>query len=156
SLAQKLILTVNCLLIVACFAGATALVVGERVVSSQQKVELAPNLADAAEANVSPSETFPDADPDAKNFLITGADNNSCLDPDSPFAGAFGDRSQLGERSDTIMVMRVDPATSQAAILSFPRDLWVSIAGRDSESRINSAYVKNDPSTLIATLYENF
>ena len=25
-------------------------------------------------------------------FLITGADNNACIDPDSPYAGAFGDR----------------------------------------------------------------
>ena len=153
---QKLILALNCLLILACFVGATALVVGERLVGSQKKVELVANLAEAADASLGPTETFPIADPGAKNFLITGADNNECVDPDSPFAGAFGDRSAFGERSDTIMVMRVDPATSQAAVLSFPRDLWVSIAGSDAESRINSAYVKNDPSTLISTLYENF
>ena len=39
----------------------------------------------------------------------------------------------MGERSDTVMVMRVDPANTRAAILSFPRDLWVRIAGRELE-----------------------
>jgi LCP family protein required for cell wall assembly len=153
---QKMILAVNVLLIAGCFAGATALIIGERVVGSQQKVELVANLADAANADAGPTETFPIADPNAKNFLITGADNNSCVDPDSPYAGAFGDRTEFGERSDTVMVMRVDPSTSQAAVLSFPRDLWVSISGTDSENRINAAYQQNDPRTLIATIYENF
>ncbi len=153
---QKLVLVVNCLLIVGCFVGAFVLLTGERLVSQQLKTPGVVNLADATDAQLGPTETFPKADPEAKNFLITGSDNNACVDPDSPFAGAFGDRKSLGERSDTIMVMRVDPSTSQAAVLSFPRDLWVTIAGRDSESRINSAYAKNDPTALIATIYDNF
>ncbi|MCU1388529.1 MAG: hypothetical protein JWL72_1867 [Ilumatobacteraceae bacterium] len=156
SLAQKLVLFINTLLVLGCFGGAVALVIGQGLVKSQKKVDLVANLADAAQAQLGPSETFPVADPQAKNFLITGADNNSCVDQSSPFAGAFGDRTSLGERSDTIMIMRVDPSTNQAAVLSFPRDLWVTIAGRDGESRINSAYVKNDPSTLVATIYQNF
>ena len=41
-------------------------------------------------------------------------------------------------------------------MLSFPRDLWVHIAGSDSDNRINSAYIKNDPTTLIRTIYDNF
>jgi LCP family protein required for cell wall assembly len=156
SMSQKLILAINSLLIIGCFAGSAALLVGNKVVGDQQKVPLVPNLADAADAELGPTETFPAADPQASNFLITGADNNSCIDPASPFAGAFGDRSELGERSDTVMVMRVDPSTSQAAVLSFPRDLWVSIPGRDGESKINSAYVKDDPSKLIETIFQNF
>ena len=156
SLAQKLVLFVNSLLVIGCLAGSTALVLGQNVVTSQQKVELVANLADAEQADLGPTETFPVADPQAKNFLITGADNNSCVDQNSPFAAAFGDRSSLGERSDTIMVMRVDPATNQAAVLSFPRDLWVTVAGTDGENRINAAYTKNDPTTLVATIYQNF
>ncbi|MEZ5251282.1 MAG: hypothetical protein R2713_19300 [Ilumatobacteraceae bacterium] len=70
-----------------------------------------------------PPETFPPADPGAKNFLITGADNNACIDPDSPYAAAFGNREGMGERSDTIMIMRADPSTKRAAVPSFPRDL---------------------------------
>lgn len=156
SLPQKLVLVVNCLLILGCFAGATALVLGQDFVGSQKKVELVTNLATAAQASLGPTETFPVADPQAQNFLITGADNNSCVDPNSPFAAAFGDRSSLGERSDTIMVMRVDPATNVAAVLSFPRDLWVKVAGHDGQNRINSAYAKNDPTLLVNTIYQNF
>ncbi|MCX6520219.1 MAG: LCP family protein [Actinobacteria bacterium] len=93
---------------------------------------------------------------DAVNILVTGADNNACIDPSSPFAGGFGDRTDLGERSDTIMIIRLDPSTERAAVLSFPRDLWVTIAGRISKNRINSAYVRDDPTRLLGTIYNNF
>ena len=99
--------------------------------------------------------TFPPADPEAKNFLITGADNNSCVDPDSPYAGAFGDRTNFGERSDTIMVWRVDPSTDQVAVLSFPRDLYITVGG-GSKARINTAYRRDDPSRLQDTIFLNF
>ncbi|WP_395160927.1 LCP family protein [Ilumatobacter sp.] len=103
-----------------------------------------------------PVETFPPASAAARNFLITGADNNACVDPNSPYAGAFGDRSSLGERSDTIMMWRVNPAASQVAVLSFPRDLWVTIAGGSSKQRINVAYERDQPQKLIDTIYQNF
>jgi LCP family protein required for cell wall assembly len=106
--------------------------------------------------SVAPPETFPPVEPDAKNFLITGADNNSCIDPDSPYAPAFGDRTNLGERSDTIMMWRVNPSTSQAAVLSFPRDLFVDIAGTSRKGRINEAYERDNPQKLIDTIYQNF
>jgi LCP family protein required for cell wall assembly len=105
-----------------------------------------------------PPETFPPADPEAKNFLLTGADNGACVDPNSPYAPAFGDAEsgRVGERSDTIMVFRVDPAADRVAVLSFPRDLYVKIAGSNSKSRINSAYRRDEPQRLIDTIYENF
>jgi LCP family protein required for cell wall assembly len=110
---------------------------------------------------VTPLTSLPPTTPaptavEAENYLITGADNNACIDPDSPYAAAFGDRSNLGERSDTIMILRVDPSTRRAAVLSFPRDLWVEIAGTDRNGRINSAYVEDDPTQLIYTLMLNF
>lgn len=103
-----------------------------------------------------PTVTFPEADPEARNFLITGADNGACVDPDSPYAATFGDREEMGERSDTIMVLRVDPAAQRVAILSFPRDLYVDIAGSGSMSRINSAYERDMPQRLADTIFANF
>ncbi len=100
-------------------------------------------------------EAFPDPEPEARNFLITGSDNNACIDPDSPFAPAFGDRTAFGERSDTIMVWRVNPTTNQVAILSFPRDLYVDIAG-GGKARINTAYRRDDPARLRDTIFNNF
>jgi len=172
---QRVLLVVNCIIVLACFAGAAGLVLARNVSNSIGKVELAdPSTGttvaggtpvttipgDPATTSVpqdtAPTETFPAADPGAKNFLITGADNNACVDPDSPYASAFGDRAEMGERSDTIMLMRVDPSTNRAAVLSFPRDLWVQIAGRQNKNRINTAYVKDDPQRLIDTIYQNF
>ena len=46
-------------------------------------------------------------------------------------------------RTDTMMVLSVDPESKSAGILSIPRDLWVEIPGYDSD-RINTAYVYGD------------
>jgi LCP family protein required for cell wall assembly len=112
----------------------------------------------ATAAPTTPPETFPPADPTAKNFLITGADNGACVDPNSPYAPAFGDEEsgRVGERSDTIMVFRVDPAAKRMAVLSFPRDLYVTIADTGNRARINTAYRRDEPQRLIDTIYENF
>jgi LCP family protein required for cell wall assembly len=129
-----------------------------------------PTIASEPEPSTSPSSAAPattSADTvtasttdlvsaEAVNILVVGADNNACVDPSSPFAGGFGDRTDMGERSDTIMIIRLDPSTERAAVLSFPRDLWVTIAGRNSKNRINSAYVRDDPTRLLGTIYDNF
>ena len=94
---------------------------------------------------------------DAKNYLLVGSDSRACIDPSSPYAGAFlTEGNDIGDRSDTIMVLRVDPNESQAAILSFPRDLWVKIGSTNRKSRINSAFDKDDPSRLVQTIEQNF
>ena len=80
---------------------------------------------------------LPEGDLTAKNFLITGSDNNACIAKDSPYAGGFGKRAYYGERSDSIMVIRVNPIDNQAAVLSFPRDMWVTQAGTTRKGRIN-------------------
>lgn len=92
------------------------------------------------------------AEPDAANFLVTGADNGDCAGGNDP---SVGEREELGERSDTIMVWRANPDTNQLAVLSLPRDLYVDIAG-GRKARINSAYQQDDPSRLIDTIFLNF
>ncbi|MBE0686017.1 MAG: LCP family protein, partial [Anaerolineaceae bacterium] len=42
-------------------------------------------------------------------------------------------------RTDTMMVLTIDPLTKEAAMLSIPRDMWVNIPGFEY-SRINTAY----------------
>ena len=57
------------------------------------------------------------------------------IDPDDPNIGAFGSESDVGgQRSDTIMVLRIDPASERASILSFPRDLWVDDRGHRKQA----------------------
>ncbi len=43
-------------------------------------------------------------------------------------------------RTDTMIVLSVDPASKSAGMLSIPRDLWVEIPGYE-QNRINTAYV---------------
>ena len=101
-----------------------------------------------------PSATFPPS-PDATNFLVAAADTNGCPDPGSPWSDAVDPKRPANSRSDSIMVIRVDPSTNRVAILSFPRDLWVRIPGRGSQ-RINAAYRENNPERLIQTIVQNF
>jgi len=42
-------------------------------------------------------------------------------------------------RTDTLMLLTLDPTTQQAGVLSIPRDLWVPIPGYD-DGRINAAH----------------
>jgi LCP family protein required for cell wall assembly len=65
-------------------------------------------------------------------------------------------------RTDTILLLRADPTHRRLAILSIPRDLWVSIPG-NSEARINSAHVYGEleapgrgPARVAATIEQNF
>ena len=89
----------------------------------------------------------------ARAMTLTGSDDRSCIQPDSPFIGAFGEAG--GQRSDTIMVLRVDPGAEQAAILSFPRDLWVQIADTGRSDRINTA-IAGGAGRLVKTIKQDF
>ena len=43
-------------------------------------------------------------------------------------------------RTDTMLVLTLDPVTMSAGMLSIPRDLWVTIPGYDLKDRINRAH----------------
>ncbi|MEY2403825.1 MAG: hypothetical protein QOD38_1376, partial [Acidimicrobiaceae bacterium] len=83
----------------------------------------------------------------AENFLIVGSDSGEGLDPKDPvLVGRPG-----GVRSDTIMVLRLDPASDHAQLLSLPRDLYLPIAGLRGSDRINSA-IQAGPKRLVDTI----
>ncbi len=50
-------------------------------------------------------------------------------------------------RTDTMLVVSVDPESKSAGMLSMPRDLWVEIPG-DGMDRINTAYLYGDLNKL--------
>lgn len=68
-----------------------------------------------------------------ENYLLVGSDSREFGDPNT---GESGDVT--GSRSDTIMVLRVDTSTDEAALLSIPRDLYVETSVQTG--RINGAY----------------
>lgn len=80
-----------------------------------------------------------DAPPgEPENYLVVGSDSRA-----GGLAAEAADTQ--GRRSDTIMVVRVDPAAEEAQVLSLHRDLWVPIAGTGREDKINAAYAMGTP-----------
>ena len=91
---------------------------------------------------------------DPINYLIIGTDSAATLDKSDPINTG---REEYGELADVIMVLRVDPRSGQAWLLSVPRDSLVPISPSGRESKINSAL--NGPggaSDLIQTIKRNF
>jgi LCP family protein required for cell wall assembly len=74
-------------------------------------------------------ESLPDWEEDERvNVLLLGVDRR----PKEQYA-----------RTDTIILVTIDPATGKAGMLSIPRDLWVTIPGY-GENRINTAHYVGD------------
>ncbi len=86
------------------------------------------------------------------NVLLVGSDSAASLDPDNPI-----NQGRQGERNgDVIIVAHIDERDGSAALLSFPRDLWLPIAGRDRDAKINSAFAVGGPAMLIDTIEQDF
>jgi LCP family protein required for cell wall assembly len=67
----------------------------------------------------------------------------------------FGTGSQVaGQRSDTIMLVHVDPASTRATLLSIPRDLWVPIPGKGYSQRINTTF-DTGPDLLVQAIEQD-
>lgn len=79
-------------------------------------------------------------------LLVVGSDTRALAD--GKLFGGVQDAG--GQRSDTILLVRVVPATRALAILSIPRDLYVPITGI-GDDRINTAF-GNGPSLLVSTI----
>ena len=47
-------------------------------------------------------------------------------------------------RTDTMLVLTIDPIAKTAGILSIPRDLWVQIPAMDTDGKINTAHFLGD------------
>ena len=155
---QRLIFGFNIFIAVGCLIGGGALVYANQRLDDRKVVTLssqAPPTGDAAVDGVD-LEDLPEGDLSAKNFLITGRDNNSCIDPDSPYAKTYEGRSGYAGLTDSIMMIRINPKDNAAAVLSFPRDLYVKIAKSDARNRINTAYRPNEPQRLVDTIMSNF
>ncbi len=100
----------------------------------------------------------PPASGEPRNYLLVGSDSRAGLDPNDPANAGFFDETITADdpqRTDTIMILRVDPDTGEASLLSFPRDLFVPIADTGDRNRINVAFTRGRE-VLIDTIRENF
>ena len=66
-------------------------------------------------------------------------------------------------RTDTMLILTIDPAAKTAGMLSIPRDLWVQIPAMDTDGKINTAHFIGDaygypgggPALAVETAQEN-
>jgi len=114
------------------------------------ETELQPELT--PEAVVPPSELPPAWDGASRvNILVMGLDYGDwAADRNGP------------SRTDSMILLTIDPITKTAGMLSLPRDLWVNIPGFD-HGRINTAHALGDSyklpgggPALAAKTVENF
>jgi LCP family protein required for cell wall assembly len=86
-------------------------------------------------------------------LLAIGSDTRSL---GSGSSAQFGSSSQVGgQRSDSIILIRVVPRTRSLALLSIPRDTIVPIPGYGT-TRINTAFNSGTPTLLVTVLQQDF
>jgi LCP family protein required for cell wall assembly len=83
----------------------------------------------------------------ALNVLVVGSDSREGFTPEELVR--LGTEPVEGRRTDTIFLLSVDGG--RAAMLSFPRDLYVT-ACDGQQGRINAAYSRGGPSCLVQTV----
>ena len=141
---QRLLIAFNCLLIAACLVAAGSLGYFYQRFGQLPRVDFAAGV-------------LGEEDPgDPQNYLLVGSDTRAFTAGDDAAEASFGDAGAVaGQRADTIILIRVDPRAETAAMVSFPRDLWVEIAGTGRRGRINTAF-ESGPEQLIRTITANF
>lgn len=146
---QRIVIVFNTICIVAALVTAGAVAYTKHTVSSLQRIDL------TAAPGFKGTKGLTDKSP--RNFLIVGVDSDAGLAPDDPVRNGrdSGPDPVVGLRSDTIMVVRIDPSKTAAQVLSFPRDLWVDIPGK-SQNRMNSALEFGGADLLIETIKQDF
>jgi anionic cell wall polymer biosynthesis LytR-Cps2A-Psr (LCP) family protein len=128
---QRSTLSLNVWLVVVCLVTAGSLAYLNRAVAAIPVVSIGEDvLAEEVEAG------------EPQNFLLVGVDRAQGLDDDDPVNVGRSPNSLL---SDTIMILRVDPEAERASLVSFPRDLWIPIAGTGGQQRINTALPTGGP-----------
>lgn len=139
---QRLLLSLNIFLIFAALATAAGLGYSYEKVGNLPRISL---QLDEVEAG--PEEG---GVPQAVNVLLVGTDSSAGLDPDD----IVQEGRPSSKLADVIMILRLEPDSGDAALLSIPRDLWVPIAGTDSSNKINASYAVAGAQTLADTITE--
>jgi LCP family protein required for cell wall assembly len=84
------------------------------------------------------------------NVIVLGSDTREGLTPEEQ--QALGTTEDVGgKRSDTLILVHLDPRRDKAVLVHFPRDLRVEIPGRGMD-KINTAYNVGGPSLVVETV----
>ena len=130
-------LLLGSLLVVFAAAGAPAVAAFDEIDNVVEALELSPELKLG-------KRQLAETDPgEPQTLLILGSDRR----PRQNVEGA------AGARSDTIMLVRLNPDKEAIAVMSLPRDLKVQIPGHGTD-KINAAYQTGGPRLTLDTVKE--
>ncbi|WP_047867993.1 LCP family protein [Nocardiopsis sp. RV163] len=82
-------------------------------------------------------------------FLVIGSDNRDEMSGEAQEELSVG--STPGQRSDSMMLVRLNHDRDQLTVVGIPRDLWVDIPGRGPD-KINAAYAHGGPRLAVRTV----
>ncbi len=85
-------------------------------------------------------------------FLVLGSDSREGLPEE--WRSDFGVAG--GERADVIMLIQLHPAEGRMQVLSVPRDLRVTIPGREKKDKINAAFAYGGAQLIVRTVQDVF
>jgi LCP family protein required for cell wall assembly len=136
---QRLLLTLNVALVLVCLVAAGGIWWTYNQASALPRIDVGASLSPQTE----PGE--------AQNILLVGIDDGTNLEADDPVNRGRG----ASLNTDTVMILRIEPQTQKAALLSLPRDLYVDLAG-GGKGRINTALALGGPQRLIETIKQDF
>ena len=78
-----------------------------------------------------------------ENYLLVGSDSRASADPTDPdYKNVGSEDANPGQRSDTMIVIRVDKKNGSVSTMSIPRDLYVHMGDSNQFAKINAAYHK--------------
>lgn len=103
-------------------------------------------------------DAFPDGprpqdrqdDTDVTTFLLAGVDRRS-EKPTTGTRAAAGLWKPGVQRSDTLMLVRLDADAGEARTVSIPRDSWVQVPGH-GRAKVNEAFARGGPPLLVETV----
>ncbi len=88
-------------------------------------------------------------------LLVVGSDTRNLGAGSSPAFGNSGNSGVQGQRSDSIILMRVNPKYRAIGLLSIPRDTLEQVPGYGL-TRVNTAFNTGNPNLLIQVLNQDF
>lgn len=87
----------------------------------------------------------------AENILLVGVDKRDDLTRKKQNELKLG--REAGQRTDTMMVIRLSEDHSRITVVSLPRDTWTTIPG-EGEHKINAAYQLGGPKLTVQTVQQ--
>jgi LCP family protein required for cell wall assembly len=103
-------------------------------------------------------------DDEAVNYLLVGSDSREGLSRNDMARLHVGsEQSAAGRRADTMILVHISKQRDKATLLSFPRDLYVTIPAHTSDgktvperkNKLNAAFSFGGPSLAIETIEQN-